>query len=75
MEKKLKELKCIVKNRLFYLKRVEKLSCIATKNLMNFDKFAVGNISDHWEGLSRFVKETQIKKHYIEGINQSFNQK
>lgn len=72
MEKKLKELKCIVKNRLFYLKRIEKLSCIATKNLMNFDKFAVGNISDHWEGLSCFVKETQIKKHYIEGINQSF---
>ena len=72
MEKRLKELECIVKNRLFYLKRIEKLSCIASKNLMNFDKFAVGNISDHWEGLPSWPKENKIKIHYIEEINKSF---
>jgi hypothetical protein len=72
MEKRLKKLECIVKNRLFYLKRIEKLSCIASKNLMNFEKFAVGNISDHWEGLPSWPKENKIKIHYIEEINKSF---
>ena len=73
MKKRLKELEWIVKNRLFYLKRLQILFDIAHENLM-----AIGNRSYHgifrdsenWLDLGK--RKDDIRKYYVESIKERF---
>jgi len=73
MEDRLKELEWIVKNRLFYLKRLKILFDIANENLMDIGKRSYGGIfhdSENW--LDQSKRKGDISEHFFESINNYF---
>ncbi len=73
MENRLKELEWIVKNRLFYLKRLQILFDIANENLLNIGKSSYGGIfhdSENWLDIGK--RKDDISEHFVKNINNYF---